>query len=337
MLPKLTQQFDLTPEDFTRHAVWISVHNYDSDEAWYDDADEETFRPWMGVLPFGEHRGMALAKAIFKLADGTVHPGYFTTESSQWDNARLSGTRRRPPPADILHRQCPTIFVNNGAFDFQLREPHLRDAAISNFFSAIGKKPGEVFPVRFATDGELTIGPSSGTIESFYKYDEVRSALEFAAVSCLWGAATRNVSPSATAAVPVVSQGPTVIDPDLVIDLAKADFERFPVWLKVRHADTVRPSYAQFGFVPWRGTIPVESGLCDARIAASFFLSDGSLLFGCVKPIQEIWEEIVCPSTVLPGGAIIPGITPRVRYGGSPMAIVEQHQCPAISRTESVG
>ena len=159
MLPKLTQQFDLTPEDFTRHAVWISVHNYDSDEAWYDDADEETFRPWMGVLPFGEHRGMALAKAIFKLADGTVHPGYFTTESSQWDNARLSGTRRRPPPADILHRQCPTIFVNNGAFDFQLREPHLRDAAISNFFSAIGKKPGEVFPVRFATDGTT---PDSG-------------------------------------------------------------------------------------------------------------------------------------------------------------------------------
>jgi len=55
--PRMRQEYDLTPADFNRCPVWVSVHNHDSDEPWYDQADENTFRPWTGALPFAEPRG----------------------------------------------------------------------------------------------------------------------------------------------------------------------------------------------------------------------------------------------------------------------------------------
>ena len=46
--PVLKQFGDLTPGDFAKHSVWASVHTLDYDESWYDDTDEEIFRPWIG-------------------------------------------------------------------------------------------------------------------------------------------------------------------------------------------------------------------------------------------------------------------------------------------------
>lgn len=46
--PELKQFGDLTHEDFDRHPVWIGCHVADYDELWYEDTDEETFRPWTG-------------------------------------------------------------------------------------------------------------------------------------------------------------------------------------------------------------------------------------------------------------------------------------------------
>jgi hypothetical protein len=43
--PELKQFGDLTPADFERHPGWIGCHTADYDGAWYDETDEETFRP----------------------------------------------------------------------------------------------------------------------------------------------------------------------------------------------------------------------------------------------------------------------------------------------------
>lgn len=61
--PILKQFGDLTPADFADHAVWVSVHTLDYDEPWYDDNDEETFRPWTGKLPVAPQDGMFLVRA----------------------------------------------------------------------------------------------------------------------------------------------------------------------------------------------------------------------------------------------------------------------------------
>ena len=76
--PELKQFGDLTRQDFDRHAVWIGCHTADYDEPWYEDTDEETFRPWTGELPADAPEGMLLVKATFELMDASRHPGFIT-------------------------------------------------------------------------------------------------------------------------------------------------------------------------------------------------------------------------------------------------------------------
>jgi hypothetical protein len=76
--PELKQFGDLTAEDFERHPVWIGCHTADYDEPWYDDTDEETFRPRTGDLPADPSEGMLLVRANATLRDGSSFPGFLT-------------------------------------------------------------------------------------------------------------------------------------------------------------------------------------------------------------------------------------------------------------------
>src|SRR5262245_58094284 len=78
--PDLKQFGDLSAGDFGKHPVWVSVHGLDSNEPWYDDTDEETFRPWTGKLPVSSEDGMFLVRAKFTLADGRVLEGFVTPQ-----------------------------------------------------------------------------------------------------------------------------------------------------------------------------------------------------------------------------------------------------------------
>ena len=48
--PELKSSGELSQVDFVRHPVWTNCHVADYDEPWYDDTDEETFRPFFGGL-----------------------------------------------------------------------------------------------------------------------------------------------------------------------------------------------------------------------------------------------------------------------------------------------
>src|SRR5690349_3019429 len=130
-MPEMKQEYDLSLADFGRHPVWVGVHNFDSDEPWYEQSDEETFRPWTGPLPFAETRGFALAAAAFELADGTIYPGYCRSVRDDWDAPfeppalleRSQQFRRKPKPKSwsgmhggsqlsVLLLQSPTIFID---------------------------------------------------------------------------------------------------------------------------------------------------------------------------------------------------------------------------------
>lgn len=83
--PDLKQFGDLTPEDFDSHGVWIGCHSADYDEPWYEDTDEETFRPWTGDLPADASEGMLLVKAMLELRDGSQHSGFLTPAPNPGD------------------------------------------------------------------------------------------------------------------------------------------------------------------------------------------------------------------------------------------------------------
>src|SRR5947209_8211431 len=79
--PSSLKQFgDLTADDFVRHPVWIACHGVDSGEPWYDETDEETFRPWTERPPAGPEQGMLLVRAALTLQDGRMFAGFLTPQ-----------------------------------------------------------------------------------------------------------------------------------------------------------------------------------------------------------------------------------------------------------------
>ena len=77
--------------------MWVGCHTLDYDEPWYENTDEETFRPWTGKLPADASAGMLLVKATLELHDGSRHPGFVTPALKEGD----------------LGTQQPQIFAGN--------------------------------------------------------------------------------------------------------------------------------------------------------------------------------------------------------------------------------
>jgi hypothetical protein len=182
--PEMKQEYDLCASDFVRHPVWIGVHNYDYGKPWFELADEQTFRPWLGQLPFAEARGIARVAATFELADGSVYSGHFSPQREDWDaplppRRMRDGTYTKPlqwsarrcgSPLSILALHRPAIFINGQIFGFHLlREPR-RKAAVQAFYAAIKKSPAAVFPVRFYADPSLASGITSGRMDGFFSF-----------------------------------------------------------------------------------------------------------------------------------------------------------------------
>ena len=154
--PELVQFGDLTPSHFDRHPVWIACHIADYDEPWYDETDEETFRPWNGNLPVDATYGMTLVRADFTLADGTRLTGFLTP-------AAEGG------PLELLGVMQPQLFRPDGTLGAFWEGRFGRDAAEhAAFYRALGKTPAEVFPVRCAAQAGLATGIVEAVLEGFY-------------------------------------------------------------------------------------------------------------------------------------------------------------------------
>ena len=151
--PELKQFGDLTRQDLDRHPVWIACHLADYDEPWYDDTDEETFRPYTGALPADVPNGMLLVKATFALADGSSYPGFLTPASE---------------PGDIGTQQ-PYLFFGDQCFSFWGGIVGISPEERQSLYIALGKTPAEIFPLRFSVDPALAAGHTSGRLDGFYR------------------------------------------------------------------------------------------------------------------------------------------------------------------------
>jgi hypothetical protein len=152
--PVLRQFGDLRAADFDSDPVWVSVHTNDYDEPWYDDADEETFRPWTDELPISPENGMFLVRAKMKLSDGRNLGGFITP---QHDGEPLN-----------LGVVQPQLFLPSGKrCDFWdgmfKRDPDER----KTIYSDLGSDPLKIFPIQFSADAKLATGQISGLIPGF--------------------------------------------------------------------------------------------------------------------------------------------------------------------------
>ena len=151
--PELKQIDDLSSADFERHPVWIACHTEDFAEPWFNETDEETFRPWTGVLPVGPSDGMLLVRATFELHDGSRHDGFLTLASKEGDLGTLQ----------------PHLFVSGKSFGFWGGMAGVRANERTAFYGALGKAQEAIFPIRFSTDPDLATGVAAGQIDGFYR------------------------------------------------------------------------------------------------------------------------------------------------------------------------
>jgi len=151
--PELKQFGDLAREDFDRHPVWIGCHTADYDEPWYDDTDEETFRPWNAGLPADALAGMLLVRAEFELRDGSRYPGFLTPD----------------PHTGDLGTEQPHLFVGDRGFGFWGGLFGTSEEERQAFYAALGKKAGDVFPLRFRIEAALIDGGATGQVDGFYR------------------------------------------------------------------------------------------------------------------------------------------------------------------------
>jgi len=152
--PELKQFRDLTPDDFARNGVWIACNSADYDESWYDETDEETFRPWTGALPASPQEGMLLVRAELRTADGRTFSGFLTPQHEN-----------QPLNLGIIQ---PQLFLPSGTrTDFWdgmfRRSPGVRNV----IYKELGEDPGAIFPIQFAASPGLATGRISGTIPGF--------------------------------------------------------------------------------------------------------------------------------------------------------------------------
>src|SRR5579863_2839075 len=179
--PLMKDQALLTQIDFDRFPVWVRVQDYDRDEPWCEEATEQTYRPWTGPLPLEPTSQFCLVvlAASFRLSNGESLPGYFQPATEEWDRPlpprkMKDGTfakplqwsaRRGGTPLSILAIHSPAVFINDQAYDFHLRrDPERRKKSVLEFYTAIGKRPEEVFPVEFSADTGLFKGIVSGRL-----------------------------------------------------------------------------------------------------------------------------------------------------------------------------
>lgn len=146
--PLLRQFGDLSSSDLQTHPVWVGCHVMDYDEPWYEDTDEETFRPWNGALPVDPADGMFLVLADAALSDGTRLPAFLTP------------TVR----ADDLGTMQPHVFVDDRPFGFWGGIVGIPEVDRQRLLKTLGKGHGNVFPIRFLARSGLTNGERSAVV-----------------------------------------------------------------------------------------------------------------------------------------------------------------------------
>jgi|HubBroStandDraft_2_1064218.scaffolds.fasta_scaffold629716_1 hypothetical protein len=186
-LPLLRDISELTPSDFREHPLWVCVHGRDQEAPWYEQTNDQTYRPWIGALPYVPKSPFdaVLVAAIFELADGTTYRGYFNPVAENWDEPlpprKLRdgsftkplqwSARRGGSPLSILSLHHPVIFIDGVLHEFHwLRDSERRRLKIEAFYGAIGKPPADTFPIRYHCDPSLFQGIVEGQLDGFFAF-----------------------------------------------------------------------------------------------------------------------------------------------------------------------
>ncbi len=155
--PLLKQFGELKLDDFENHPIWVNCHTVDYNESWFDETNEETFRPWAKETPVDPKDAMFLVKASFTFADGTFLKGFVTPVD-----------KRDKGLVEILGMVQPYIFGPKGqTIPFWFGGIPYSEENIKNLYFLLGKTQADVFPIKFEAESGLVKGVTFGVIPGF--------------------------------------------------------------------------------------------------------------------------------------------------------------------------
>lgn len=142
------QVHELKPADLEQAPVW----EFALDEEGEGDQDEATVHPVAATRAVNPSEGLFIVGAVFTLADGTKMSGYLTPGvQGELD----------------LGTVHPTIVTDEGQISFWRGVAQLGADHLARYYSMLGKKAHDVFPLTFASDVEIIGGPVSGVVPGF--------------------------------------------------------------------------------------------------------------------------------------------------------------------------
>jgi hypothetical protein len=198
--PLLKKFSELRLSDFEKYPVWVNCHVIDYEESWYDDTDEETFRPWLEELPVDPGYTMFLVKSTLTLNDGTVFCGFITplkksALKKRFITKRLFKNIFTEPikaikfikngiielfKASSIETNKQNLIENLGYIQPYILHPsgemiyfwcgyrEITIEEIKSQYKLLEKTHSEIFPVQFKAESGLSTGISSGEIFGFY-------------------------------------------------------------------------------------------------------------------------------------------------------------------------
>ena len=152
---------DLRSHHFERYPAWVACHIVDYEQPWYDETNEETYRPCLDATAKVFRDAILLVRADACLADGTLLDAFLTPTGDE----------------DITKKQPHIISADSApyAFWYGLVRPSvdLRSA----FYGSLNRGAAQVFPIVFSPRPGLTPEWRAITVEGFYSLDPTTRAI----------------------------------------------------------------------------------------------------------------------------------------------------------------
>lgn len=155
--PTLKQFSDLSSNDFNENPVWVQCHTADYGQKWYDETDEESFRPWDGELPISPDEAIFLIKSNFTLNNGDKYSGFMTPVVEA--DCRHENDLGYIQP-HIITEDTEIIHFWTGMFPIDKEKK-------SDIYNSLNCTPDEIFPISFSASDTLAKGIITGKINGF--------------------------------------------------------------------------------------------------------------------------------------------------------------------------
>ena len=157
--PTLKQFLELRQSDFDKNPIWVNCHVVDYDEDWYDDTDEETFRPWTGDIPVSADDTTYLVAATFDLEDGTTMNGFLTPDNGQREENELGNLQ-------------PNLLTTDGPIGFWTGMFPFDEKRRQEIYNKLDRTADQIFPIRFQSKDGLSSRAMMGTINGFLTIED---------------------------------------------------------------------------------------------------------------------------------------------------------------------